>query len=508
MTISETREKVLSGEVQLNDIVNHYISRIETRNDEINAYVATDFEAAKKQAEEIQKKIDKGEAGKLAGVVLGIKDVISERGKKLTCASKMLEDFESVYDATVIERLLAEDAILIGRLNMDEFAMGSANEYTNFGPVKNPHNTNKVPGGSSGGSAAAVAADMAMATLGSDTGGSIRQPASYCGVVGLKPTYGRVSRYGLVAFASSFDCIGPLAHSVEDTARILDVIAGFDERDNTSSQKATGNYVDAALKPDKNIKIGVPEEFFGEGLDPEIKEGIESLLKKLEADGAELVPIKLPYTKYGIATYYVLATAEASSNLARYDGIRYGHRADKEEVVDELKKEEEALRQQFESATGDEKIALQEQLTKMDSALIRLYKKSRTEGFGQEVKRRIMLGTYVLSSGYYDAYYGKAQRVRRLIQDDYKKAFEKVDVIVSPTAPTTAFDIGDKLDDPVQMYLNDVYTITANLAGICGISVPAGTHSDGMPYGIQFMADSFQEEKVINAGSLAELHTK
>ena len=508
MTISETREKVLSGEVQLNDIVNHYISRIKTRNDEINAYVATDFEAAKKQAEEIQKKIDKGEAGKLAGVVLGIKDVISERGKKLTCASKMLEDFESVYDATVIERLLAEDAILIGRLNMDEFAMGSANEYTNFGPVKNPHNTNKVPGGSSGGSAAAVAADMAMATLGSDTGGSIRQPASYCGVVGLKPTYGRVSRYGLVAFASSFDCIGPLAHSVEDTARILDVIAGFDERDNTSSQKATGNYVDAALNPNKIIKIGVPEEFFGEGLDPEIKEGIESLLKKLEADGAELVPIKLPYTKYGIATYYVLATAEASSNLARYDGIRYGHRADKEEVVDELKKEEEALRQQFESATGDEKIALQEQLTKMDSALIRLYKKSRTEGFGQEVKRRIMLGTYVLSSGYYDAYYGKAQRVRRLIQDDYKKAFEKVDVIVSPTAPTTAFDIGDKLDDPVQMYLNDVYTITANLAGICGISVPAGTHSDGMPYGIQFMADSFQEEKVINAGRLAELHTK
>jgi len=386
--------------------------------------------------------------------------------------------------------------------------MASANEYTNFVPVKNPHNTDKVPGGSSGGSAAAVAADMAMATLGSDTGGSIRQPASYCGVVGLKPTYGRVSRYGLVAFASSFDCIGPLAHSVEDTARILDVIAGFDEQDNTSSQTETGNYLEAALTPDKNIKIGVPEEFFGEGLDPEIKEGIDNLLEKLEADGAELVPVNLPHTKYGIAAYYILATAEASSNLARYDGIRYGHRASKEAVLDELKKEEAALKEQFEMANGDEKIAIQQKLAKMDSALIRLYKKSRTEGFGQEVKRRIMLGTYVLSSGYYDAYYGKAQRVRRLIQDDYKKAFEKVDVIVSPTAPTTAFDIGDKLDDPVQMYLNDVYTITANLAGVCGISVPAGTHSDGMPYGIQFMADSFQEEKVINAGRLAELHTK
>lgn len=508
MTISETREKVFNGDVQLVEIVEHYITQIESQNQAINAYVATDFEAARKQAEEIQKKVDNGEAGKLAGVVLGIKDVISERGKKLTCASKMLENFESVYNATVIDRLLAEDAILIGRLNMDEFAMGSANEYTNFGPVKNPHNTDKVPGGSSGGSAAAVAADMAMATLGSDTGGSIRQPASYCGVVGLKPTYGRVSRYGLVAFASSFDCIGPLAHSVEDTARILDVIAGFDEQDNTSSQTETGNYVEAALTPDKNIKIGVPEEFFGEGLDPEIKEGIDNLLEKLEADGAELVPVNLPHTKYGIAAYYILATAEASSNLARYDGIRYGHRASKEEVLDELKKEETALKEQFEMATGDEKIAIQQKLAKMDSALIRLYKKSRTEGFGQEVKRRIMLGTYVLSSGYYDAYYGKAQRVRRLIQDDYKNAFEKVDVIVSPTAPTTAFDIGDKLDDPVQMYLNDVYTITANLAGVCGISVPAGTHSDGMPYGIQFMADSFQEEKVINAGRLAELHAK
>lgn len=505
MTISETREKVLSGETKLRDIVEHYIQQIEDQNPKLNAFVDMDFDTALTRAEEIQKKIDNGTAGKLAGVVMGIKDVISERGKRLTCASKMLENFESVYDATVIERLKAEDAIFIGRLNMDEFAMGSANEYSNFGPVKNPHDPTKVPGGSSGGSAAAIASDMAMVTLGSDTGGSIRQPASYCGVVGLKPTYGRVSRYGLVAFASSFDCIGPLAHTVEDAARVLDVIAGFDERDNTSSQNEKEDYIAAAQNPRKNIKIGVPEEFFGEGLDEEIKSGVNKILEDLEADGAELVPVKLPHTKYGIATYYILATAEASSNLARYDGIRFGHRADKDEMLDELKKEEKALKEQFEIAEGDTKVAIQEKLAKLDSPLIRLYKKSRTEGFGEEVKRRIMLGTYVLSAGYYDAYYGKAQRVRRLIQNDYKEAFKKVDVIVSPTAPTTAFDLGSKLDDPIQMYLNDVYTISANLAGICGISVPAGTHSNGLPYGIQFVADSFQETKVLNAGRLVEL---
>lgn len=505
MTISETQEKVSSGKVNLREIVEHYIREIQSQNEEFNAFVATDFEAALARADKVQKKIENGTAGKLAGAVLGIKDVISERGKQLTCASKILENFESVYDATVIERLRAEDAIFIGRTNMDEFAMGSTTEYSNFGPAKNPHNTQKVTGGSSGGSAAVVASGMAMASLGSDTGGSVRQPASYCGVVGLKPTYGRVSRYGLVAFASSFDCIGPLGTTVEDTARILDVIAGFDERDNTSSTKEKDDYVAAVQNPDKKIKIGVPEEFFGEGLDTEIKAGINKILTQLEADGADLVPIHLPHTKYGIAAYYILATAEASSNLARFDGIRYGHRANKDEMLDELKKEEQALKEQFEMAAGKEKIALREELAKIDSPLIRLYKKSRTEGFGTEVKRRIMLGTYVLSAGYYDAYYGKAQKVRRLIQNDYKDAFRNVDVIVSPTAPTTAFDIGSKVNDPVQMYLNDVYTITANLAGICGISVPAGTHSNGLPYGIQFMGDTFQETKVLNAGRLVEL---
>ncbi len=505
MTIAETQEKVLSGELKVRDIVQHYITEIERQNPTINAYTNTYFEAALSRADEVQKKVDEGTAGSLAGVVMGIKDAISERGKKLTCASKMLEGFESVYDATVIERLNTEDAILIGRLNMDEFAMGSTTEYSSFGPAKNPHNTEKVTGGSSGGSAAAVAAKMATATLGSDTGGSIRQPASYCGVVGLKPTYGRVSRYGLVAFASSFDSIGPLTHSVEDAARILEVISGFDERDNTSSTQEKDDFVKAVQQPNKNIKIGVPEEFFGEGLDEEIKAGIEKQLEHMEAEGAELVPIDLPHTKYGIAAYYILAPAEASSNLARYDGIRYGHRTDKEQMLDDLKKEERALESAFEKATGDKKIELQEQLAALDTPLIRLYKKSRSEGFGDEVKRRIMLGTYVLSSGYYDAYYSKAQKVRRLIQQDYKEAFKKVDVIVSPTVPTTALDLGEEVEDPMQLYLNDVYTIAANLAGICGISVPAGTHSNGMPYGIQFMADSFKETDVLNAARLIEL---
>ena len=504
-TIAEAREKILAGEITLRDLVEGYKSTIEATNEEVNAYVYLDYDSAFEQADVIQKKVEKGEAGALVGAVMGIKDVICERGKPTTCASNILENFESVYDATVIERLHAEDAILIGRLNMDEFAMGSTNEYSRYGAAKNPHDTTKVTGGSSGGSAAAVAAGMANATLGSDTGGSIRQPASYCGVVGLKPTYGRVSRFGLVAYASSFDSIGPFGNSVEDVATVLETIAGFDERDNTCASVKKDDYVDAVHNPIKKIKIGVPEALFGEGLDSEINSSIKEILSKLEADGAELVPIELPHSKYALATYYILATAEASSNLARFDGIRYGHRADKNEMLDELKSEEEVLKQTIKSAEGDDLVALQLELDKMDAPLTRLYKKSRTEGFGVEVKRRIMLGTYVLSAGYYDAYYGKAQRVRRLIKEDFTNAFKDVDVIVTPTAPTTAFDIGSELNDPVQMYLNDVYTISANLAGICGISLPAGTHSNGLPYGIQFMADSFQESKLLNAARLVEL---
>lgn len=501
---SQIKESIQSGDTSLPEVVQNYIQNIEQRNDDVNAVISVDKDEALLKAQTIQDRLEDGSAGKLAGMVVGVKDLICEKDKQATCASHILENFESVYDATVIERLRSEDAILLGRLNMDEFAMGSSTENSIYGPTHNPVDTSKVAGGSSGGSAAAVAADFCTASLGSDTGGSIRQPASYCGVVGLKPTYGRVSRHGLIAFASSFDCIGPLTHSVEDAALLLETMAGSDPNDNTSSSRTVPNYRQFVEKPEGNIRIGVPEEYFGEGLDDEIRDGIQDRLSELEESGAELVPIHLPHMKYGIATYYILATAEASSNLARYDGIRYGHRADIKEVEKDLKEERAAIEEQIKRAEGEEQLKLSTELNDMDSSLIRLYKKSRTEGFGAEVKRRIMLGTYVLSAGYYDAYYAKAQKVRRLIKQDFTKAFENVDVIVSPTAPTTAFDLGAKMDSPVQMYLNDMYTISANLAGICGISVPAGTHSDGLPYGMQFMADTFEEGKLFNAARLVE----
>lgn len=501
---SGIRRSLQNNELTLTEVVEQYIETIEQRNDEINAVINLEKEQALSRAAEVQNRMDDGRAGKLAGMVVGVKDLICEKGKPATCASNILSDFESVYDATVIERLRNEDAILLGRLNMDEFAMGSSNENSMYGPVHNPADTSKVAGGSSGGSAAAVAADFCTASLGSDTGGSIRQPASYCGVVGLKPTYGRVSRHGLIAFASSFDCIGPLTKTVEDAAVLLETLAGFDSRDNTSSSRAVPDYRHFVKNPDSNIRIGIPEEYFGEGLDDEIRSGIEAKLKSLESSGAELVPIHLPHMKYSIATYYILATAEASSNLARYDGIRYGHRADMKKVEEDLQHEKEALEEEMLRATGDGQLKLSARIADMDSSLVRLYKKSRTEGFGSEVKRRIMLGTYVLSAGYYEAYYSKAQKVRRLIKQDFTQAFEEVDVIVSPTAPTTAFEIGSKGKDPIQMYLNDIYTTSANLAGICGISIPAGTHSNGLPYGLQFMADTFEEGKLFNAGRLVE----
>jgi aspartyl-tRNA(Asn)/glutamyl-tRNA(Gln) amidotransferase subunit A len=507
-SLRSLQQAISNNEQRLPDLVDQYLSAIEEQNDEVNAVVWHDAEQARAEAERIQQKIDDGEAGPLAGTIIGIKDLISEQNKPLTCASGMLEDFEAVYDATVIERLREADALLLGRLNMDEFAMGSSNEHSVHGPARNPQNTDYVPGGSSGGSAAAVAAGMVPAALGSDTGGSIRQPASYCGVVGLKPTYGRVSRYGLVAFASSFDCIGPLTNTVEDAASLLNVLAGRDENDSTTSTREVPDYTQALGESAEGLKIGVPEEYFGKGLDPEIREGIQLRLDQLERDGAQLVPIHLPHMKYAVATYYILATAEASSNLARYDGIRYGHRADMDEVREELEKEKAAIEENIAQAAGDEKVELGKALDDLDSPLIRLYKKSRTEGFGEEVKRRILLGTYVLSSGYYDDYYAKAQKVRRLIKEDFSKAFENVDVIVSPTAPTTAFELGGKSEDPVQMYLNDIYTISANLAGICGISVPAGTHSNGLPYGIQFMGNAFEEERILRAAHLVEQQDK
>ena len=477
-TIRTVQQQIVDGELRLTDIVQEHFSIIRERNPEINAVTYTNETESLQQAEIIEQKIKAGTAGPLAGLVMGIKDAICEEGKPATCASGMLENFKSVYNATVIDRLGADDALLIARLNMDEFAMGSTNEYSIYGSARNPHNTDYVTGGSSGGSAAAVASGMVHASLGSDTGGSIRQPAAYCGVVGLKPSYGRVSRYGLIAYASSFDSIGPLTHHVEDAARILQSIAGRDPHDMTSSAEGVDDYVRKVDNPNKSLRIGVPSEYFGEGLDQEIHESIKQTLSKLEEQGASLVPIHLPHSEYAISTYYILATAEASSNLARYDGVRYGHRASLEDI---------------------------QALSSDDSGLNKMYKMSRTQGFGLEVKRRIMLGTYVLSSGYYDAYYAKAQKVRRLIQQDFMDAFEHVDVIVSPTAPTTAFKIGSKLDDPIQMYLNDIYTISANLAGICGINVPLGRHSNGLPIGIQFMASAQNEATLLQAARLVEI---
>lgn len=496
------QELLTSGKTNLPDIAESYIRNIETKNPEINGFVYFDRDSVLQDASRIQKKIKSGDAGKLAGSVIGIKDVICEKGKKVTCGSKMLQNFESTYDATVIQKLKSEDALFIGRTNLDEFAMGSSTENSIFGPTRNPVNTGHVSGGSSGGSAAVVAADMCDVALGSDTGGSIRQPASYCGVVGLKTTYSRVSRYGLVAYASSFDSIGPFAKNVTDAALTLQVIAGNDPMDNSSSDVTVPDYLSEMNDQKRKLKVGVPQEYFGEGLDPEVRSIIEEKLSALEKEQVELVPVKLPHMKYGIATYYILATAEASSNLARYDGIRFGHRADSKKLEEELAEEKASLQRELKNKSlADAEMAM----NSLDSPLIRLYKKSRTEGFGTEVKRRILLGTYVLSSGYYDAYYAKAQKVRRLIKQDFTEAFKQVDILVSPTAPTTAFKLGENLDDPLQMYLNDVYTISANLAGICGISIPAGIHSNGLPVGIQFMGNAFREGDILNAARRVEL---
>ena len=492
--IRSTRAQLQSGEFTLPGLVSEYLSRIEQGNPDVNAFTQIHKEQALVRAAQIQGKIADGTAGFLAGVVMGIKEVLCQKGYPATCASKMLASYEAVYDATVVERLLARDAIIIGRLNMDEFAMGSSNENSMYGPVRNPRDHSRVPGGSSGGSASAVAAGMCHATLGSDTGGSIRQPASFCGVVGLKPSYGRVSRHGLIAYASSFDSVGPLAGTVHDASVILKAISGHDPMDATSSPETVPDYPGLLENQRSDITIGIPEEYFGDGLDPEIRQRVMDVAGKMKQKGARLVDIRLPNLKYAIAAYYVLATAEASSNLARFDGIRYGHRADIKAVRSQLKAEEAAIAESGAEDNPD-----------LDTPMIRLYKQSRTEGFGPEVKRRIMLGTYVLSAGYYDAYYGKAQRIRRLIKQDFEEAFSRVDVIISPTAPTTAFELGAKVNDPLQMYLNDIYTISANLAGICGISIPAGNHgSDGMPIGVQFMADAFKEPELLNAAQLAE----
>lgn len=454
-THTEKIRLIQKAQLSLIENVEFFLSQISVHKD-INAFNFL-FDDAIDRANKIEQKIKEGTSGKLAGMVIAVKDLLSVKDKPLTCSSKILSGFEAIFTATSIQKLIDEDAILIGKTNCDEFGMGSTNENSAFGPVLNPLDKLKVPGGSSGGSAAAVAANFCDAAIGTDTGGSIRQPAAFTGTFGIKPTYGRVSRYGLTAYASSFDCVGPIAKNVTDLASILQVLSGKDELDSTSSESKEIHFP----SQNKKYKIGLPKEYFTEGLSGEVKNGIEKTIENLKKNGHEIIDISLPHSDYTIAAYYILATAEASSNLARFDGVRYGLRNEKIRTFDEL------------------------------------YNLTKTEGFGKEVKRRIMLGTYVLSSGYYDAYYSKAQKVRRLIKEDFDNAFREVDLIISPTAPSTAYKIGDTVNDPLQMYLGDIYTVSANLTGIPAISVPYQSENS-LPIGIQFMASHFNEDKLLD----------
>jgi aspartyl-tRNA(Asn)/glutamyl-tRNA(Gln) amidotransferase subunit A len=474
LTISELAAKLGSREVSSREITQSCLDQIARVDGKIHAFISHDSADALAQADTADREIYSGvtHAQKpLLGIPIAIKDVLAVKNQPLNCGSKILGKFTSPYDATAIEKLKAAGAIVFGRLNMDELAMGSSTENSSFGVTRNPWDISRIPGGSSGGSAAAVAADECIASLGTDTGGSIRQPAAFCGCVGLKPTYGRISRYGLVAFASSLDQIGPFTKDVRDAATLLGVISGVDSRDSTSVSQPVPNYTAALDGKIKGLKLGLPKEYMIGGLDKEIKTAVDAAVKKFQDLGAEIVEISLPHTDYAVATYYIVATAEASANLARFDGIRYGARVD-----------------------GND--------------LLELYSKTRGAGFGAEVKRRIILGTYVLSSGYYDAYYLRAQKVRTLIRNDFLKAFEKVDAIVTPTTPTAAFKIGEKSDDPLQMYLSDIFTISCNLAGICGVSIPCGfTKSPKLPIGLQLLGKPFGEEMLLKIAHAYEQST-
>lgn len=473
LTVHELKEKLAKKEITVQEVTKAYVDRINDKEKDVGAFVTTLCDEALEEAKNIQEKIDAGEIkGELAGIPIGIKDNMCTKGIKTTCSSKMLENFVSPYDATVVEKLKEQHMIDLGKLNMDEFAMGASTEYSAFHVTRNPWNLNTVPGGSSGGSAAAVAANLVPWALGSDTGGSIRQPAAFCGVVGLKPTYGLVSRYGLVAFASSLDQIGPITKDVEDAAMLLNVITGHDERDTTSENREKIDYTKCLKNDVKGLKIGVPKEFFGEGINEEVKAKLKEAIEKYKEMGAEVEEFSLDIANYALATYYIIACAEASSNLGRFDGIRYGYR------------------------------------TENFTNLKEIYKNSRSEGFGDEVKRRIILGTYVLSSGYYDAYYKKAQQVRTLVRKEFDKAFEKYDVLLTPTSPTVAFEIGTRSSNPLEMYLADICTVSINIAGLPGISVPCGVDSKGMPVGMQLIGNRFDEEKILNAAYTYEQATK
>jgi aspartyl-tRNA(Asn)/glutamyl-tRNA(Gln) amidotransferase subunit A len=461
--------RLRAGETTCEKIIEEFLRAIEQQR-RLNAFLAVYSEKAMERARLIDGRLSEGKAGPLAGMVVAVKDLICMKGEHVTCGSRMLENFTSPYDATVVRKLEEADAIIIGKTNMDEFAMGSSNENSAYGPVLNPVDETRVPGGSSGGSAVAVAAGMATASLGSDTGGSIRQPAAFCGIVGLKPSYGRVSRFGLVAFASSFDQIGPFGNSVKDVAAVLSVIAGHDPHDSTSMELPVPAYRDKLSGDVKGLRIGLPKEYFTSALDKEISNAIMRKVETLRANGAEVKEVSLPHTDYTIAAYYILTTAEASSNLARYDGARYGKRTERVKDLNDM------------------------------------YTRSRSEGFGDEVKRRIMLGTYVLSSGYYDAYYLKAQKVRRLIKEDFNNVFREVDCLITPASPTTAFALKEKINDPLTMYLSDIYTVSANLAGIPGIIIPCGTDHQKLPIGLQVLGKHFDEETILRVADYLENH--
>jgi aspartyl-tRNA(Asn)/glutamyl-tRNA(Gln) amidotransferase subunit A len=460
-TIAGVRQALQTKKVSARELTKDFYARIERRNPELNAYLALSPERAYAQADRVDAAIARGDAqDALSGVPVAIKDVISTLGTRTTCGSKILENYTPAYDATAVERLERAGAIILGKTNCDEFAMGSSNENSAYGAVRNPVALDRVPGGSSGGSAAAVSAELAVVALGTDTGGSVRQPGACCGIPALMPTYGRVSRYGLIAFASSLDRIGPFSTTVGDSAAVMAVIAGHDPNDSTSAPVPVPGYAAEIEKPARGLRIGVPEEYFGPGIDPEVRAKVEAGIALLEKLGCQRVPLHMPHTDFAIATYYIVATAEASSNLARFDGVRYGLRVP-------------------------------------GATLGEMYRKTRQQGFGAEVKRRIMLGTYVLSAGYYDAYYLRAQKVRTLIAQDFADAFEKVDAIVTPTAPTPAFKLGERTADPLQMYLADIFTVTGSLAGIPGISVPCGKSSIGLPIGMQIFGPHFSEGRVM-----------
>ena len=473
LTVHELMDKLDKKEITSEEITKSYLSRIEEKEKDVQAFVTKTGEKALEQAKKIDEKIKKeGKRAKLEGIPIGLKDNMCTKGIKTTCSSKMLENFVSPYDGTVVKKVEDEGMISLGKLNMDEFAMGGSTEYSYFHKTHNPWNLNKVPGGSSGGSAAAVAANMVPWALGSDTGGSIRQPSSLCGVVGLKPTYGLVSRYGLVAFASSLDQIGPITKDVEDNAILLNAITGYDPKDSTSMNIEKEDYTKSLIKDVKGLKIGMPKEFLGEGINSEVKNAILDTAKKYEKLGATVEECSLDIGKEALAVYYIIACAEASSNLGRFDGIRYGYRSEKFDNLREI------------------------------------YINSRTEGFGAEVKRRIMLGTYVLSSGYYDAYYKKAQKVRTVIRNEYQKLFEKYDIILTPTSPTVAFNIGEKSNNPLEMYLADICTVPVNIAGLPGISLPVSVDREGMPIGVQLISKHFDEETIYRAAYTLEQEVK